>query len=87
MRTTIESEISKRTEWDIDFQPTTDPMADTGTRVELWGKQSRHVDRLLEPKAAAQITAGLAPYLLTFPDVRVTYDGKVIDPRTHIRDE
>jgi Type IIA topoisomerase (DNA gyrase/topo II, topoisomerase IV), A subunit len=51
------------------------------------GKQSSHLLRLLEPKAATQITAALAPYLLTWTDVRVTYDGQRIDPRTQIQDE
>lgn len=86
LRTTIESEISRRTTWRIDTQPA--PATDhPGTTVELWGKQSSHLLRLLEPKAATQITAALAPYLLTWTDVRVTYDGQRIDPRTQIQDE
>ncbi|MEU6347607.1 ATP-binding protein [Streptomyces sp. NPDC046977] len=86
LRTTIESEISRRTTWRIDTQPA--PATDRpGTTVELWGKQSSHLLRLLEPKAGTQITAALAPYLLTWTDVRVTYDGQRIDPRTQIQDE
>lgn len=83
MRTTIESEISRRTTWRIDTQPAheTDRL---GTKVELWGKQATHLNKLLEPKAAAQITAALAPYLLTWIDVRVIYDGQHIDPQTQI---
>ncbi|MGY5035999.1 ATP-binding protein [Streptomyces sp. 900116325] len=86
MRSTIESEVRRRTTWRIDSQPASET-ADTGTKVELWGKQSRHLHRLLEPKAATQITAVLAPYLLTWTDVRVTYDGQLINPRTQIQDE
>ncbi|MEO3808076.1 ATP-binding protein [Sphaerisporangium sp. B11E5] len=86
MRTTIESETHRRTTWRIDSQPAAES-AETGTTVELWGKQSRHLHQLLEPKAAAQITASLAPYLLTWADVRVTYDGRLIDPSTQIEDE
>ncbi|MFE4925170.1 ATP-binding protein [Streptomyces sp. NPDC056661] len=86
MRSTIESEVRRRTTWRIDSQPASET-AVTGTRVELWGKQSRHLHRLLEPKAATQITAVLAPYLLTWTDVRVTYDGQLINPRTQIQDE
>ncbi|MEU8718370.1 ATP-binding protein [Streptomyces sp. NPDC048663] len=86
MRTTIESEISRRTTWRIDSQPA--PETDRpSTKVELWGKQSSHLLRLLEPKAVAQVTAALAPYLLTWTDVRVTYDGHRIDPRTQIQEE
>lgn len=86
MRTMIESEISRRTTWRIDSQPAP-ASADTGTKVELWGKQSRHLNRLLEPKAATQITTALAPYLLTYTDIRVTYDGQLINPRTQIENE
>ncbi|WP_167455460.1 ATP-binding protein [Streptomyces tirandamycinicus] len=86
MRTTIESEIRRRTTWRIDSQPAGETDR-PGTTVELWGKQSRHLLRLLETKAATQITAALAPYLLTWTDVRVTYDGQRIDPRTQIQDE
>ncbi|MEU6376537.1 ATP-binding protein [Streptomyces sp. NPDC046909] len=86
MRTTIESEVRRRTTWRIDSRPEAET-AGAGTSVESWGKQSRHLDRLLEPKAATQITAALAPYLLTWTDVRVTYDGQLIDPLTQIEDE
>ncbi|WP_326762746.1 ATP-binding protein [Streptomyces phaeochromogenes] len=90
MRTTIESEISRRTTWRIDTQPAPEPETDspgTGTKVELWGKQASHLNKLLEPKAATQITAALAPYLLTWTDVRVSYDGQRIDPQTQIQAE
>jgi hypothetical protein len=86
MRTTIESEISRRTTWRIDTQPAPE-MDHPGTKVELWGKQASHLNKLLEPKAAAQITAALAPYLLTWTDVRVIYDGQRIDPQTQIQAE
>ncbi|MEU6353255.1 ATP-binding protein [Streptomyces sp. NPDC047072] len=86
MRTTIESQVRRRTTWRIDSR-LAEETAGAGTSVELWGKQSHHLDRLLEPKAAAQITAALAPYLLTWTDVHVTYDGQLIDPRTQIEDE
>jgi hypothetical protein len=83
MRTTIEAEISRRKTWLIDTQAA--PEADRpGTKVELWGKQAAHLNKLLEPKAVAQITAALAPYLLTWTDIRVTYDGHHIDPQTQI---
>ncbi|TXS07855.1 ATP-binding protein [Streptomyces sp. wa22] len=86
MRTTIESAISRRTTWRIDTQPM--PGTDSpGTKVELWGKQANHLNKLLEPKAATQITATLAPYLLTWTDVRVIYDGQRIDPQTQIQAE
>lgn len=86
MRTTIESDIRRRTTWRIDTQPA--PATDRpGTKVELWGKQAHHLNKLLEPKAATQITAALAPYLLTWTDVRVTYDGQRIDPQTQIQAE
>ncbi|WP_062650105.1 ATP-binding protein [Streptomyces maremycinicus] len=86
MRTTIESEISRRTTWRIDTQsaPGTDS---PGTKVELWGKQAHHLNKPLEPKAATQITAALAPYLLTWTDIRVIYDGQRIDPQTQIQAE
>ncbi|WP_331750154.1 ATP-binding protein (plasmid) [Streptomyces longwoodensis] len=86
MRTTIESDVRRRTTWAIDSQSAAETDS-PGTKVELWGKQASHLNRLLEPKAAAQITAALAPYLLTWPDIRVTYDGQRIDPQTHIQAE
>jgi hypothetical protein len=86
MRTTIESDIRQRTTWRIDSQPASETDS-SGTTVALWGKQTSHLLRLQEPKAVTQITAALAPYLLTWADVRVTYDGQHIDPRTQIQDE
>ncbi|MGA5320172.1 ATP-binding protein [Streptomyces seoulensis] len=86
MRTTIESEVRRRTTWRIDSQLATEANH-PGTKVELWGKQSSHLLRLLESKALTQITAALAPYLLTWSDVRVTYDGQRIDPSTQIQDD
>ncbi|OEJ28933.1 hypothetical protein AS594_35440 [Streptomyces agglomeratus] len=86
MLTTVESGFGSRTTWSIDARPAPDT-ADCGTTVELWGKQSTHLNRLLEPKAVSQITAALAPYLLTWTDVRVTYDGALINPRDQVQDE
>ncbi|MGP3634324.1 ATP-binding protein [Streptomyces sp. 24-1644] len=82
-RTTIESDINHRKRWLIDTQPAS-PADEPGTKVELWGKQASHLNKLLESKAIAQITAALAPYLLTWTDIHVTYDGHSIDPQTQI---
>ncbi|MFF8703003.1 ATP-binding protein [Streptomyces albidoflavus] len=86
MRTRIESDIRRRTTWAIDCQRAAET-DHPGTKVELWGKQAHHLNKLLEPKAVTQITAALAPYLLTWTDVQVTYEGQCIDPQTQIHAE
>lgn len=58
---------------------------DTGTRFEATGRDS--LNRLDSDAAREQITAALAPYLITYPDVSVAYDNRPISPAQEIEND
>ncbi|PTT70381.1 ATP-binding protein [Arthrobacter sp. HMWF013] len=56
--------------------------AETGTRFEATGRHK--LDRLDTEAAREQITAALAPYLMTYPDVSVVLDHRSLRPADEI---
>ncbi len=57
----------------------------TGTRFEATGRDK--LDRLEQDAAKEKITATLAPYLLSYPQVSVTYDNKRLNPTDEIEND
>lgn len=60
----------------------TQSTAETGTRFEATGRN--RLDRLDTDAAREQITAALAPYLMTYPDVSVVLDRRPLRPADEI---
>lgn len=56
--------------------------AETGTKFEATGRDN--LNRLDADTARAKITAALAPYLMTYPDVSVVYDNRPLRPADEI---
>ncbi|WP_229713878.1 ATP-binding protein [Streptomyces fuscichromogenes] len=60
--------------------PTAPTRDTTGTKVRIDIPQGKTLRGLERQDAAANLTAKLAFYLRAYPDVRVTFDGKRLDP-------
>jgi hypothetical protein len=58
---------------------------DTGTKFEATGRDN--LNRLDSDGARGQITAALAPYLMSYPDVSVVYDDRPISPAQEIEND
>ncbi|WP_436776612.1 ATP-binding protein [Yinghuangia sp. YIM S09857] len=84
MRTVVDTRITDRARWEVDVLPAGDGVTRTGTLVEAWGRQDKWINRLDLAKTVTQITASLAPYLMTHPGIEVVFDGKRIDPHEHV---
>jgi hypothetical protein len=73
-------------EFDIgDPEPTDDP---TGTLFEAFGGDEQ-LNTLADERARSSLTTAFATYLEKYPDVRIEYDGRDLDPaaeRLHVRD-
>ncbi|MFI1488643.1 ATP-binding protein [Streptomyces sp. NPDC020747] len=61
-------------------QETTPARDKTGTAVRIDVPQGKTLRRLERDDAAANLTAKLAFYLMAYPDVCVTFDGRRLDP-------
>ncbi|GGZ91200.1 ATP-binding protein [Streptomyces echinoruber] len=81
----IEADRHSMDEFDIgDPEPTDAP---TGTLFEAFGGED--LDGLGECGARSSLTAAFATYLERYPDVRIEYDGRDLDPaaeQQHVRD-
>jgi hypothetical protein len=51
-----------------------------GTTVRI-GRPREHVHRLLADTAATQVVIQLAVYLVKYPHIKISYDGKALDPK------
>lgn len=82
----IEADRRSMDEFDIgDPEPTDDP---TGTLFEAFGGDEQ-LNALAEERARSSLTTAFATYLEKYPDVRIEYDGRELDPageRLHVRD-
>lgn len=83
-RLVIESDRHSMDEFDIsEPEPTTAPL---GTLFEAFG--SAQLDLLAEERTRSSLTAAFATYLEKYPDVRIEYDGRELDPSSeqlHVR--
>ncbi|MER5304104.1 ATP-binding protein [Streptomyces lasiicapitis] len=75
-RVVIESDRGSMDEFDVsDPEPTTDP---SGTVFEAFGGED--LQKLTEDAARSTLTAAFALHLEAYPDIRITYDGTLLDP-------
>jgi hypothetical protein len=58
----------------------------TGTAVEIQ-RPREHANRLLALTAATWLLTRFAVYLVKYPNVRITYDGRVLDPAAIVDSE
>lgn len=81
----IEADRRSMDEFEIgDPEPTGDP---AGTTFEAFGGDD--LDPLADERARSSLTTAFATYLEKYPDVRIEYDGKDLDPaaeQLHVRD-
>ncbi|MEU9283832.1 histidine kinase [Streptomyces sp. NPDC048275] len=75
-RVVIESDRSSMDEFDVsDPEPTADV---AGTVFEAFGGEE--LQKLTEDAARSALTAAFALHLEAYPDIRITYDGTLLDP-------
>jgi len=81
-KTEVSAHVDARNDFEIGDSRSTDEA--TGTTFEAWGKQSPILDKLVKRDSIARLTTELAPYLISYQDVTVIYDGHTIDPANSI---